>query len=215
MAIRVMIVDDDELIRSSLKIILEMDSDIDVINTCTNGDEVYKNLLAGVEADVILMDIRMPVCDGVLATKKILQLQPHSKIIILTTFDDDDYIFEALKYGAKGYLLKNVSPDRIIEAIKVVFNGNLLIHQGVAEKISNMLKKEENVNFSEYDLTESEINIIRLIADGLSNKEIAEKLFLSEGTVKNKVSEILDKLQLRDRTQIAIFYLKGGKKETL
>jgi DNA-binding NarL/FixJ family response regulator len=211
MAIRVLLADDDELIRSSLKIILEMDREIQVTGTCANGDEAYRKVLAEPGIDVILMDIRMPVCDGVLATKKILELRPEVKIIILTTFDDDEYIFEALKNGAKGYLLKNVSPDRIMEAIKVVYNGSMLIHPDAAQKLSGMLRKGRAPLLESYGLHDVDINIVKLISDGCTNKEIADKVFLSEGTVKNKISEILDKLQLRDRTQIAIFYLKGGK----
>ena len=211
MPINVLIVDDDELITSSLKIILDMDSGIHVAGTCHNGDEAFRKVLAEPGIEVILMDIRMPVCDGVLATKKIIELHPGMKIIILTTFDDDEYIFEALKNGANGYLLKNVSPDKIIEAIKVVHSGSMLVHQGVAARLSHMLQKGNEDCLSGRDFSENEINIIKLIADGYTNKEIADRIFLSEGTVKNKISDILDKLQLRDRTQIAIYYLKGGR----
>ena len=211
MAINVIIVDDDELVRSSLSIILGMDSEIEVTDALTNGEEAYRKVLAGSVPDVILMDIRMPVCDGVLATKRILEIRPDVKIIILTTFDDDEYIFEALKNGAKGYLLKNVSTQKIIEAIKVVYHGSLLVHQDVAYKLSGMLKKGKDNFLAGYNLSESEINIIKLIADGCTNKEIAERIYLSEGTVKNKITDILGKLNLRDRTQIAVFYLKGGR----
>lgn len=211
MPVNVLIADDDELIRSSLKIILDMDGGIHVSGTCTNGDEAFRRVMSEPDIEVVLMDVRMPVCDGVLATKKILELRPSVKIIILTTFDDDEYIFEALKNGAKGYLLKNVSPDRIIEAIKVVQSGSLLVHQGVAARLSHMLQKGNEDCLSGQDLNETDKNIIKLIADGYTNKEIADRVFLSEGTVKNRISDILDKLQLRDRTQIAIYYLKGGK----
>lgn len=208
MAINVLLVDDDELIRTSLRFILDLDDELSVVGTCSNGDEAVREVLATTDIDVVLMDIRMPVCDGVIATKRILETKPRTKIIILTTFDDDQYIFEALKHGAKGYLLKNVSPEKIIEGIKVVYHGNVLIHQDVAGKLSGMLRKERTDKLKHYDLSDSEQKIIKLIANGDTNQEIAEKLFLSEGTVKNKVSVILDKLNLRDRTQIAIFYLK-------
>lgn len=210
MSIKVMVVDDDELVRSSLKIIINMNADMVVTEVCSNGDEAFRNISKKPDIDVILMDIRMPVCDGVLATKKILGAFPHVKIIILTTFDDDEYIFEALKNGAKGYLLKNVSTDKVMEAIKIVYEGNLLIHPDIASKLSGMLKKEQKNFLDNYALNESEISIVKLIAEGCSNKEIGEKIYLSEGTVKNKISEILSILNLRDRTQIAIFYLKGG-----
>ncbi|KAB3532747.1 response regulator transcription factor [Alkaliphilus pronyensis] len=212
MNIKVMIVDDDELIRSSLKYILATDTAIEVVNTSSNGDEAYNNL-QNIDVDVILMDIRMPICNGVIATKKIINQYPNKKIIILTTFDDDDYIFEALKNGAKGFLLKNVSPDKIIEAIKIVNQGSLLLHPDVTTKLKSMLHMEKSTDWQEYSLTDSEVSIMKLISEGYANKEIAEKIFLSEGTVKNKISDILDKLNLRDRTQIAIFYLKGGKKQ--
>lgn len=208
MAINVLLVDDDELIRSSLGFILDLDSDLSMVGTCQNGDEAVQKVMADSSIDVILMDIRMPICDGVLATKKILQIRPQLKIIILTTFDDDEYIFEALKNGAKGYLLKNVSPEKIIEGIKVVHHGSVLIHQDVAGKLSGMLRKEKQDRLDGYQLAENEKEIIRLISRGLTNQEIAAQMFLSEGTIKNKVSIILDKLGVRDRTQIAIFYLQ-------
>ncbi|MCX8132200.1 MAG: response regulator transcription factor [Clostridia bacterium] len=215
MPINVLLVDDEDLITNSLKIILELEQDIKVAGTCSNGDEAYRRVLSVPETDVILMDIRMPVCDGVLATKKIIEVRPDVKIIILTTFNDDEYIFEALKNGAKGYLLKSISPDKIIEAIKIVYQGNLLIHPDVALKLSGMLNKENQSkvmdNLSICDLTDMEKDIVKLISDGMTNKEIADKVYLSEGTVKNKISDILEKLGLRDRTQIAIFYLKGGR----
>ncbi len=211
MRIRIIIVDDDELICSSLKIILEMTNEIEVAATLSNGDEAMGYLKETGGIDVILMDIRMPVCDGVLATKRIMEAFPESKIIMLTTFDDDRFIFEALKNGAKGYLLKNVTPDKLIEGIRVVYHGSMLLHPNAAAKVTDMLSKKRTISFSEYGITETEMEIIRYIADGLTNKGIAERVFLSEGTVKNKISEVLDKLQLRDRTQIAIFYLKGGR----
>ena len=211
MSIKVLLVDDDELIKSSLQIILNLKSGISVVHTCSNGDEAYSYLLMNNGIDVILMDIRMPVCDGVMATKKITSLHPEMKIIILTTFDDDEYIFEALKNGAKGYLLKNVSPDKIEEAIRIVHNGSMLIHNPIAEKLSGMLHKDNEFKPESYGLIPIEHEIVKLISDGLSNKEIAEKVYLSEGTVKNKITDILSKLSLRDRTQIAIFYLKQGR----
>ncbi len=211
MSIKIVIVDDDELICSSLKIILGMTNEIEVAATLSNGEEALNYLVEAGGVDVVLMDIRMPVCDGVLATKKIMAALPDSKIIMLTTFDDDRFIFEALKNGAKGYLLKNVTPDKLIEGIRVVHHGSMLLHPNAAAKVTDMLSKKRSISFSEYRITESEMEIVRYIADGLTNKEIAERVFLSEGTVKNKITEILDKLQLRDRTQIAIFYLKGGR----
>lgn len=210
MIINVIVVDDDKIVRDSMKIILSMDSDINVVGTSSNGDEAFEFCRHN-KVDVALMDIRMPVCDGVLGTKKIKETFPNIKIIILTTFNDDEYIVRALKNGASGYLLKNISPDKIIKDIKAVHSGSMLIHSDVAKKIGELLSLEKKDNYSTYNLKNNEINIMQLISDGYTNKEIAGKMFLSEGTVKNKISDILRKLNLRDRTQIAIYYLKGGK----
>lgn len=209
MSINVLIADDEELITNSLKMILDYEDDINVLFVCQNGDEAYEKVLQNNNIHVVLMDIRMPVCDGVLSTKKILKVRPDIKIIILTTFNDDEYIFEALKNGAKGYLLKNIKADEIINAIRIVHEGNLLVHPEVATKLSSMLKADKKKLIYNLNLSETEIEIIKLISDGLSNREIAKKIFLTEGTVKNKITDILSKLKLRDRTQIAIFYLKN------
>ncbi len=213
MSINVMLVDDDDLVRSSMAMILQTDPMIKVVCTCANGEEAIKKLKEDSNVDVILMDIRMPVCDGVEATRRIMELYSTKKIIILTTFDDDEYILKGLKFGAKGYLLKNTNPDKIIESIKVVNDGNLLLQRDVSSKLAKMLKTETHDFLNQYHLNESEMDIVKLIAQGITNKEISERLFLTEGTVKNKITQILHKLNLRDRTQIAIFYLKGGKLE--
>lgn len=211
--IKIMLVDDDDLVRSSLAMILQTDGELSVVANCKNGEEAVKTLVGGLQVDVILMDIRMPICDGVEATRRIMELYSKQRIIILTTFDDEEYLLKALRYGAKGYLLKNTNPDKIIESIKIVNNGNLLIHGDISNKLAKMLKSESQGFLKQYDLNATETDIIKLISQGTTNKEIAEKLFLSEGTVKNKITQILNKLHLRDRTQIAVFYLKGGNLE--
>ncbi|BBI34588.1 response regulator [Cohnella abietis] len=218
--IQVLIVDDDPFIRESLNVILDLDPELQIVGTCGNGEEAYQFAKQQSGIDIVLMDIRMPICDGVEGTRKLKQLDKPPSVLILTTFDDDEYIVQAIRNGANGYLLKNVPPARIISGIKSVFEGNHLIHPDIARKLAGMLdlrgshaEQASKPDKTEKDLaalglTPAEQDIIRLIAEGNSNKEIAGALFLSEGTVKNYISEILSKLALRDRTQIAIFYLK-------
>jgi DNA-binding NarL/FixJ family response regulator len=215
--IRMVIVDDDPFIRESLKLILDMDPGITVLGTCGDGAEAHAFVL-GNTVDLVLMDIRMPECDGVEGTRRIKSEFPHVAVLILTTFDDDEYIIEALQNGAGGYMLKNIPPDRIIEGIKTVHQGNMLIHPLIAKKLAGLLHREAAPAYTEprpvdlleqYGLTPAEQNVVEKISEGKSNKEIAQELFLSEGTIKNYITEILSKLNLRDRTQIAIFYLKN------
>ncbi len=209
--IKVLIVDDEKLIREGLNIILSSYEDIELVGMCSNGQEALEFVRSN-DVDVVLMDIRMPVCDGVLGTRIIKEEFEDIKILILTTFDDREYIHEALKYGASGYLLKDSSYDLIYEGIKVAVKGSLVVHPKVADTIISSVSMEEDYSkqIKKYGLTDRELTIIKEIANGLSNKEIAEKLYLSEGTIKNNISNILSKLDLRDRTQIAIFAFKIG-----
>lgn len=209
--IRTIIVDDEKLIREGLKIILSTYEDIEVVGLYENGEEGFKGCKE-YNPDIVLMDIRMPKCDGVLGTRLIKETFKDIKVLILTTFNDKEYIHEAMKFGASGYLLKDSSYDVIYEGIKAAVKGNIVIHPEVASLIlEDEVRKEDSTKcISEYKLSEKEVNIIREIANGLSNKEIGEKLFLSEGTIKNNISSILSKLDLRDRTQIAIFAFKSG-----
>lgn len=210
--IRLLLADDDYFIRESLKVLLGLDSGIRVTGTASNGQEALELLEAGTPADVVLMDIRMPECDGVEGTGLIKARFPEIQVLMLTTFDDDEYIIQALQNGASGYLLKNVPPERIIQGIKTVHNGDMLIHPDIARKLTGLLRpsptSQTHHPIEAYGLTRMELAVAEAISEGLSNKEIAAKLFLSEGTVKNYVTDILGKLNLRDRTQIAIFMLK-------
>lgn len=207
--LRVLIVDDDALIRDGLKILIGLENDFTVVGTASNGQEAYE-VCQGEKPDLVLMDIRMPVMDGVLGTKLIKDHFPEIKVVILTTFKDDEYITEAVKSGAEGYILKNQSSDSIIESLRAVGKGNIVFEKEVAGTISSLLKAgKQNRAPLDVDLTSREMEILQLVAEGLSNKEIAEALFLSEGTTRNYVTALLEKLALRDRTQLAIFYLKN------
>jgi len=215
--IKVIIADDQELIRESLKIVLGTHEDIQVIGTAKDGFEVMEILKKEV-ADVILMDIRMPNMDGVYCTKLVKQQYLQTKIIILTTFDDDDFVFGALKYGASGYLLKGVSMDDLYHAICTVYSGGAMINPNIATKVFGMFSKMNQNNYSIQvdesaisDINRAEWRVIQQVGFGLSNKEISQKLFLSEGTVRNYLSSVLSKLNLRDRTQLAIWAVQTGQ----
>lgn len=205
--IKVMLVDDEQLIRSGLKIMLETYPDIEVIHQAGNGREAFECCKIEVP-DVVLMDIRMPVSTGIEGTKLIKEAYPEVKIVMVTTFQDTEYIVEAMQYGASGYLLKDSSYEAIYDGIKVALSGKVVMDATVSEKLVMQPKApttKEKMDISSFGLTEREIELIRLVSQGLNNKEISEALFLSEGTVKNNISTILSKLALRDRTQLVIF----------
>ncbi|MFE0555861.1 response regulator [Paenibacillus sp. NPDC058910] len=203
--LRLLIVDDDALIREGLSILIGMEDDFEVIGTAANGQEAFE-MCRLKQPDLVLMDIRMPVMDGVLGTQLIKRHFSDMKVVLLTTFKDEEYIKEAVKSGAEGYILKNQPPDSIMESLRAVGNGNTVFEKEVAQTISGMLKDQKKTPLP-MDVNPREREILALVADGLSNKEIASRLFLSEGTVRNYVTALLEKLQLRDRTQLAIFYL--------
>ncbi|SDZ21199.1 two component transcriptional regulator, LuxR family [Proteiniborus ethanoligenes] len=206
---KVLIVDDDGLIRDSLKILLGLESDIEVVGIASNGQEAF-DLCGRIRPDIVLMDIRMPIMDGVLGTKLIKEHFSHTKVIILTTFKDDEYIREAIKNGAEGYILKNQSSDSIVDSLRAVYRGNTVLDKEIADTLTSMIKdKPDKKNDVDYDFGNRELEILKLISEGLSNKEIGARLYLSEGTVRNYITGLLDKLNLRDRTQLAIFYLKN------
>ncbi|MGG0857133.1 response regulator [Metabacillus fastidiosus] len=206
--IKVIIADDNSFIREGMKIILSTYEEFEVLGTCNDGREAVQYCQKE-KVDVALLDIRMPNMNGVEATKLISE-QTKTKPLILTTFDDDEYIIEAVKNGAKGYLLKNNEPDRIKAAIISVHNGNTVMQDIVLDKIKMSLgEKRDEVKIDTSLFTEKEISIMALIAKGLSNKEIAKQLFMSEGTIANYISTILSKGNLGHRTKIAIYYLTG------
>lgn len=214
--IKILIADDQELIRQSLQIILNSEKEFEVTDAVANGLEVIRSIRKE-KPDVILMDIRMPEMDGVICTQIIKENYPDIKIIILTTFDDDEYVFNALKFGASGYLLKGITMKELTEAIRKVYQGTAMINEDIASKVvrlfSRMAQSNITIQVNEQQsasLKNTEWQIIVQVGSGLSNKEIATKLNLSEGTVRNSLSTILSKLDLRDRTQLAIWAVQTG-----
>ncbi|ADL52409.1 response regulator [Clostridium cellulovorans] len=217
--INVIIADDQKIVREGIKMILSLYDEINVIGEAENGEELI-NLLQNFMADVILMDVRMPIIDGVEATKIIKERYIHTKVIILTTFNEDEYIFKAIKNGADGYLLKDVGSEFIINAIRSVYNGAMLLDPEVTVKVVKAFNSitNESKNSNEFDninnklnsLTPREIDVAKLVAQGKSNKDICRSLFLTEGTVKNYVTRILGKLELNSRTELAVFINQAG-----
>lgn len=203
----IIVIDDDNLVCSSLKIILAAQPQIHILATGNSGVDairLYEEFLP----DVLLMDIRMEPMSGLEAGEQIIWKHPNAKILYLTTFLDDDYIIKALHLGAKGYMLKQ-NYDSIVPALNAVEAGNNVYGNEIITKLPNLLNQStSSKSYEEYEITEKEFDLITKISEGLSNKEISELLFLSEGTIRNYISLILEKLGLRDRTQIAIFYFK-------
>ena len=206
---RIMIVDDDPLVRESLKIILEKDGDIEVVSLCGSGREAIAAFPES-KPDVVLSDIRMEETDGLDATAEILKLDPEAKVILLTTFLDDEYINRALKVGAKGYILKQDCAS-LGDAVRAVYGGQTVFGGKIVERLPDLLNRSESFSWEEFDITPKEREVVELVAEGLSNKEIAQKMFLGEGTVRNMISSVLSKLDLRDRTQLACFYYQRIK----
>ena len=201
---KIVIVDDDRLVSEALKTILEVNADVHIAAIGTDGREAV-SLYRQYRPDVLLMDIRMKDMNGLEASAEILKEFPEANILLLTTFLDDEYIIKALKLGAKGYLLKQDYAS-ILPALRAVDSGQTVFGHEIIAKIPDLLQKKVSLDYSAYEINEREQQIIRWIAEGLRNKEIAAKMFLSEGTVRNYLSQILDKLNLRDRTQVAVFY---------
>lgn len=204
---KVLIIDDDKLVSSSLQIILESNEEITVCATGNSGEEAIL-LYNEHKPDVLLMDIRMGALNGIQAGREILKSDSNAKILFLTTFSDNEYISEALSIGAKGYILKQ-NYESIAPSIIAVYNGQNVFGDEIIGKINYSIKPKNDFDYEKYDITEREQAIIKLVADGLSNKEISTQLYLSEGTVRNYLSDILEKTGCRDRTQLAIFYYKN------
>lgn len=205
--IQILLVDDQAIIRHGLKSMLESNEDMQVVGEAENGQRALEQI-ALLHPDVVLMDIRMPVMDGVAATSMIAQQYPAVKVMVLTTFDDDEYISQVMRMGAKGYLLKDTEPDELALAIRSVYKGHTQLGPGLFEKA--LMPNTAPAAMAEpppelAQLTARELDVLRLLSSGANNREIADALFLSENTVKNYVTTILSRLQLRDRTQAALF----------
>lgn len=207
---KVLVIDDDQLVAISLKTILEADSEIEVAATGHNGKEAIA-FYEKYRPDVLLMDIRMEEMTGLEAADEILKRNSDAKILFLTTFSDDEYIVKALSIGAKGYILKQ-DFEGIVPALKAVYGGQSVFGGEIVTKIPVLKQTKSEFDYVQYEINEKEQSIIELVAEGLSNREISEKLFLSEGTVRNYISSVLEKLSLRDRTQLAVFYYKNVSK---
>ena len=225
--IKVIIADDSDFVRDGMKIILDVDDDFEVLGSAANGREAIE-IAEKEKPDVFLMDIQMPEMDGIEATKYIVEHE-LGKVLILTTFDDDELVKQALKSGAKGYLIKNHTPDHLKQMIKSVYNGTGVMEGSILETLARqdggMFGGQQDVNgginpeegsgigtgFNAEGYSERELDIVRAVAEGLSNKEIAAKLFISEGTVKNYITNILSKENLSHRTALAVYYLTGRK----
>ncbi len=204
--IKLLLVDDHDLVRTAIARMLSDSSDLDFVGEANSGEQAY-NMVRELLPDVVLMDLRMPVMDGVEATRRLNQLGKNTRVIVLTTFDDDETVFEGLRAGAVGYLLKDVSSEKLVEAIKTAYAGEYFLLPSITakvvsefSKISRPTKKLDSELMPE-PLSPREIEILKIVATGASNREIADKLFISEGTVKNHLSSILNKLGVRDRMQ--------------
>jgi DNA-binding NarL/FixJ family response regulator len=207
--IKVLLVDDQSLIRQGLRALLELELDLEIVGEAENGEQAI-NLVAQLQPDVVLLDIRMPIMDGVAATREIQKRFPQTKILVLTTFDDDEYVSAALQNGAMGYLLKDTPSEELAVAIRAVDKGYTQLGPGIVKKLMTQFShptptQSPPLPSSLMELTPREKEVLRLIATGANNREIAQELYISEGTVKNHVTNILNRLNLRDRTQAAIW----------
>ncbi|MCL1917107.1 MAG: response regulator transcription factor [Peptococcaceae bacterium] len=204
---KIIIIDDDSFICASLTTILRADPAIEVVAVGTSGEEAI-DLYESAQPDILLMDIQMDGLGGLGAGEQILRRHPKARILFLTTFSDNEYIVKALHMGAKGYLIKQ-NAEAIAPALKAVMSGQSVFGDEIVAKLPSFLSRQGKLNLSGYNISDRETAIIEHVAKGLNNKEIADSLYLSEGTVRNYLSLILEKLELRDRTQLAVFYYQN------
>ena len=213
MSIRILLADDQPLMRTGLQMILRAEPDIEVVGEARSGQEAV-DITRRLAPDVVLMDIRMPEVDGLEATRQLLSGPPlPTRIIILTTFEDDEYVFDAIRAGASGFLLKTTAAEHLVDAIRVVAAGDALLSPSVTRKLIEEFVRRSparTTTLAEGSVTDRELEVLKLVARGLSNAEIADKLFLSEATVKTHVGRVLGKLGLRDRVQVVVFAYEAG-----
>lgn len=211
MSIRVIVADDQSMVRAGFRMLLGGEPDIDVVGEAANGAEAVE-LAARAQPTVVLMDIRMPVLDGLEATRRILAADPGARVLILTTFDLDEYVYEALRAGASGFVLKDDPPEQLISAVRVVADGAALLSPTVTKRVISQFTRVPRPAppRAVADLTERELDVLRLVARGRSNAEIGQELYISETTVKTHISHILQKLNLRDRVQAVVLAYETG-----
>ena len=207
--IRVLVADDHAIVRKGIRALLATEADIEVVGEAADGKEAVEKA-ERLHPDVILMDLVMPGMDGIEATRRITTRQPEIRILVLTSFAEDEKVFPALKAGALGYLLKDAGPEELVQAIRQVYCGESSLHPAIARKVLQELSRPPERPLTPEPLTERELEVLRLIAKGKSNREIAEELVISEATVRTHVSNILGKLQLASRTQAALYALREG-----
>jgi DNA-binding NarL/FixJ family response regulator len=206
--IRILLVDDQDLLRQGLASLLALEEDLAIVGEARNGHDAIEQATQ-LQPDVILMDVRMPVCDGVTATREIHQRFPWMRILVLTTFDDDEYIWQSLQAGALGYLLKSTPSGQLANAIRTLYQGHSQLGPGIASKVFAQINSQPvELPVTDRHFSDRETEILQLLGQGLNNKEIAQQLYLTEGTVKNHISRILAELGMRDRTQAALWAQK-------
>ena len=212
MTVRVVIADDQELVRTGFRMILKAEPDIEVVGEAGDGAEAIE-LAQALRADVVLMDIRMPGVDGLEATRRLIAKAPHTRVLILTTFDLNEYVYEALRAGASGFLLKDAPAAQLVTAIRVVADGEALLAPSITRRLIAEFARRPSPSAKPdemKELTARELEVLRLLARGLSNAEIAKKLFVSDATVKTHVARVLRKLGLRDRVQAVVVAYESG-----
>jgi DNA-binding NarL/FixJ family response regulator len=205
--IRILLVDDQDLLRQGLASLLALEEDLEIAGQATNGEEALAQATQ-IQPDVILMDVRMPICDGVTATREIHQRFPWIKILVLTTFDDDEYIWQSLQAGALGYLLKSTPSSQLAGAIRTLYQGHGQLGPGIASRVFAQINSQVAEPATNHHFSDRETEILQRLGQGLNNREIAQQLYLTEGTVKNHISRILAELGMRDRTQAALWAQK-------